>query len=108
MANALADGEPIIYCNERFCQMVGFSRAEVMQKPAVAEFLHGPLTSPGSITLVRETLAGAEEKQIDILYYRKDGNYFVYIKRYIYIEPEKSGLIISPLTRFPLVCSVES
>lgn len=73
MANALADGEPIIYCNERFCQMVGFSRAEIMQKPAAAEFLHGPLTAPESAALVRETLAGAEERQIDILYYRKDG-----------------------------------
>lgn len=73
VANALAEGGPIIYCNERFCQMVGFSRAEVMQKSAVTEFLHGPLTSPTSVTQIRECLTSAEEKQIDILYYRKDG-----------------------------------
>jgi len=73
VANALADGGPIIYCNERFCQMVGYSRAEVMQKSAVTEFLHGPLTQPESVSQVRECLSSAEEKQIDILYYRKDG-----------------------------------
>ncbi|XP_046437357.1 potassium voltage-gated channel subfamily H member 6-like isoform X3 [Daphnia pulex] len=72
VANALADGGPIIYCNERFCQMVGFSRAEIMQKPAVTEFLHGPLTSADSINQVRDVLSSAEEKQIDILYYKKD------------------------------------
>jgi PAS domain-containing protein len=73
VANALADGGPIIYCNERFCQMVGFSRAEIMQKPAVTEFLHGPLTSADNINQVRDVLSSAEEKQIDILYYKKDG-----------------------------------
>ncbi|KAI9555509.1 hypothetical protein GHT06_018024 [Daphnia sinensis] len=77
VANALADGGPIIYCNERFCQMVGFSRAEIMQKPAVTEFLHGPLTSPDSINQVREILSSSEEKQIDILYYKKDGTKFM-------------------------------
>ena len=73
VANALADGGPIIYCNERFCQMVGFSRAEIMQKPALCEFLHGALTSADSINQVRDVLSSAEEKQIDILYYKKDG-----------------------------------
>ena len=53
--------------------MVGYSRAEVMQKSAVTEFLHGPLTQPESVSQVRECLTSAEEKQIDILYYRKDG-----------------------------------
>lgn len=77
VANALADGGPIIYCNERFCQMVGFSRAEIMQKPAVSEFLHGPLTSAESISQVREVLSSTEEKQIDILYYKKDGKWKV-------------------------------
>ncbi|XP_045027334.1 potassium voltage-gated channel subfamily H member 6 isoform X5 [Daphnia magna] len=77
VANALADGGPIIYCNERFCQMVGFSRAEIMQKPAVTEFLHGPLTSADSINQVREILSNSEEKQIDILYYKKDGTKFM-------------------------------
>ncbi|XP_059351995.1 potassium voltage-gated channel subfamily H member 6-like isoform X6 [Daphnia carinata] len=72
VANALADGGPIIYCNERFCQMVGYTRAEIMQKPAVSEFLHGPLTSAESINQVREILSNSEEKQIDILYYKKD------------------------------------
>ena len=78
VANALADGEPIIYCNERFCQMVGFSRAEIMQKPAVTEFLHGPLTSTVTVNQIREVLSSSEEKQLDILYYKKDGKWITW------------------------------
>jgi hypothetical protein len=54
--------------------MVGLQPGpEIMQKPAVTEFLHGPLTSADSISnQFRDVLmSSAEEKQIDILYYKK-------------------------------------
>lgn len=100
VANALAEGEPIIYCNERFCQMVGFSRAEIMQKPAVSEFLHGPLTSAESINQVREVLSSSEEKQIDILYYKKDGKWQV---KLVVINLLFSSRSLAPPFRFGLV-----
>lgn len=58
--------------------MVGFSRAEIMQKPAVTEFLHGPLTSTETVNQIREVLSSSEEKQLDILYYKKDGKWITW------------------------------
>ena len=73
IANAQVDIKPIIFCNDGFCEMCGFSRAEVMQKACYCEFLHGPLTLPAANRLIIEALTGTEEKQVEILYYRKDG-----------------------------------
>ncbi|PSN46229.1 Potassium voltage-gated channel subfamily H member 6 [Blattella germanica] len=63
----------IIYCSDGFCRLSGYSRAEVMQRPAVCDFLHGPLTSQHAISVVKEALAVGAEKHFEILYYRKDG-----------------------------------
>lgn len=73
LANAQVDSYPIIYCNDGFCELVGYSRAELMRRPATAEFLHGPLTSQQAAQHIREALAARTERQIEILYYRKDG-----------------------------------
>ncbi|XP_033606226.1 potassium voltage-gated channel subfamily H member 2 isoform X3 [Cryptotermes secundus] len=67
----------IIYCSDGFCRLSGFSRAEVMQRSAVCEFLHGPLTSQHAISVVKEALAVGGEKHFEILYYRKDGTKFL-------------------------------
>ncbi|XP_039292820.1 potassium voltage-gated channel subfamily H member 2 isoform X3 [Nilaparvata lugens] len=67
----------IIYCSDGFCRLSGFSRAEVMQRPATCDFLHGPLTSQQAVTVVRDALAAGIEKHFEILYYRKDGTKFL-------------------------------
>ncbi|XP_069700707.1 voltage-gated inwardly rectifying potassium channel KCNH6-like [Periplaneta americana] len=67
----------IIYCSDGFCRLSGYSRAEVMQRPAVCDFLHGPLTSQHAIAVVKEALAVGAEKHFEILYYRKDGTKFL-------------------------------
>ena len=72
---ALAVDGPIIFCNGRFCQMVGYTRAKTMQKPAVTKLLHRPLTWAESSNQVREVLSIVEKRQIDILYYEEDGKY---------------------------------
>lgn len=65
----------IIYCSDGFCRLSGFSRAEVMQRPASCDFMHGPLTSQHAVNVVREALAAGQEKHFEILYYRKDGEF---------------------------------
>ncbi|XP_048513727.1 potassium voltage-gated channel subfamily H member 2 isoform X3 [Athalia rosae] len=67
----------IIYCSDGFCRLTGFSRAEVMQRPAVCDFLHGPMTSPHAVAALRDALAAGVEKHFEILYYRKDGTKFL-------------------------------
>ncbi|GAB6022770.1 hypothetical protein CHUAL_006864 [Chamberlinius hualienensis] len=77
IANAQVENCVIIYCNDGFCNLVGYSRAEIMQKPSACEFLYGPLTSAFAIRMVKEAFAGNEERQVEILYYRKDGSKFL-------------------------------
>jgi hypothetical protein len=53
--------------------MTGFTRAEVMQRSAGTDFLHGQLTSQTVISSIREALKAGMEKHFEVLYYRKDG-----------------------------------
>lgn len=63
----------IIYCSDGFCRLTGYSRAEVMQRPASCEFLCGPLTSQQSVGALRDALNDSQEKHAELLYYKKDG-----------------------------------
>lgn len=75
IANAQVENIPIIFCNDGFCELTGYSRAEVMQKSCLCDFLHGPLTNAYAIVQIKEALQGSEEKQVEILYYKKDGKF---------------------------------
>ena len=77
MANTQAEGA-IIFCNDKFCQLFGFSKAEVMQQNVDGSFLYGELTTSDSIAQLKQALASAEESQLDIVYYKKDGQYFYF------------------------------
>lgn len=72
VANATDDCS-VVFVNEGFCRMSGYSRADVMQRPCTCEFLHGPLTSQLAIQQLREALTTCEERSVEILYYKKDG-----------------------------------
>ncbi|XP_053309347.1 potassium voltage-gated channel subfamily H member 6 [Spea bombifrons] len=73
IANAQMDNCAIIYCNDGFCDMFGYSRVEVMQRPCTCDFLTGPETTHNSITQLTQALLGSEERKLEILYYRKEG-----------------------------------
>ncbi|XP_059148372.1 potassium voltage-gated channel subfamily H member 2-like [Physella acuta] len=77
IANAQVETVPIIFCNDGFCELTGYSRAEVMQRSSLCDFLHGPLTNSLAISQIRDFLQGSEENQVEILYYKKDGTRFL-------------------------------
>jgi len=77
IANAQVINCPVIFCNDGFCDVSGYSRAEVMQKPATCDFLQGPLTSSTALRRLRLALQGNEETQVEILFYKKDGSKFL-------------------------------
>ncbi|XP_077556115.1 potassium voltage-gated channel seizure isoform X4 [Haemaphysalis longicornis] len=77
VANALVDSLPIIYCNDGFCELVGWTRAELMQRSCLCDFLHGPLTDPDAVAAFRDALDNMVERQTELLYYRKDGSKFL-------------------------------
>lgn len=72
IANAQMENCTIIYCNDGFCEMFGYSRVEVMQRPCTCDFLTGPDTTKSSIAQLTQALLGSEECKLEILYYRKD------------------------------------
>lgn len=73
IANAQMKNCAIIYCNEGFCQMFGFTRAEIMQQPCTCQFLVGPGTMKSALSQIAQTLLGSEERKVEILYYDKQG-----------------------------------
>ncbi|CAL8304330.1 unnamed protein product [Merluccius merluccius] len=73
IANAQMKNCGIIYCNEGFCQMFGFSRAEIMQQPCTCQFLVGPGTMKTALAQLAQALLGSEERKVEILYYAKEG-----------------------------------
>lgn len=73
IANARVQNCAIIYCNDGFCEMTGFSRPDVMQKPCTCDFLHGEFTNRHAVAQVAQALLGSEERKVEITYHRKDG-----------------------------------
>lgn len=74
LANAqMSKGFPIVYCSDGFCELTGFSRAEVMQKSCACKFLYGPETSESIIFSIDEALEERKEFKDEIMFYKKTG-----------------------------------
>ena len=73
LGNAQVTDLPIIYCNDGFCELTGYSRAELVQKHCSCDFLCGENSDAFAAREVKSALKGQEEKHVEILYYKKDG-----------------------------------
>jgi hypothetical protein len=76
IANAQVINKPIIYCNDAFCELTGYSRSDIIQKPCTCEFLYGIDTNDKSIKQIRHALQGSEEKEVEIILYKNTGMKF--------------------------------
>ncbi|MNR80743.1 Blue-light-activated protein [compost metagenome] len=65
---------PIIFCNEAFRKLTGYSDDEVIGRNC--RFLQGPETDRGTIALMRERIGAGQDVAVDILNYRRDGSTF--------------------------------
>ncbi|XP_044073635.1 potassium voltage-gated channel subfamily H member 7-like isoform X1 [Siniperca chuatsi] len=107
IANARVENCAIIYCNDGFCEMTGFSRPDIMQKPCTCDFLHGGLTNKEAISQVAQAVLRSEERKVEITYYRKDGSDF---QCNIHIIPVKNeeGVVMMFILNFDYVVDEES
>ncbi|XP_063236097.1 potassium voltage-gated channel protein eag [Bacillus rossius redtenbacheri] len=72
LANAQIVDFPIVYCNESFCKISGYNRAEVMQKSCRCAFMYGELTDKETIARIDECLEKHIYDQFEILLYKKN------------------------------------
>ncbi|CAJ1087628.1 potassium voltage-gated channel subfamily H member 7-like isoform X2 [Xyrichtys novacula] len=102
IANARVQNCAIIYCNDGFCEMTGFSRPDVMQKPCTCDFLHGQFTSRHSVAQVAQALLGSEERKVEITYHRKDGSNFLCATHIIPVKNEE-GVVMMFILNFDYI-----
>ncbi|XP_073809790.1 voltage-gated inwardly rectifying potassium channel KCNH7 isoform X4 [Danio rerio] len=102
IANARVQNCAIIYCNDAFCEMTGFSRPDVMQKPCTCDFLHGQLTKRHAIAQVAQALMGSEERKVEITYHRKDGSDFLCATHIIPVKNQE-GVVMMFILSFDYV-----
>ncbi|XP_068184495.1 potassium voltage-gated channel subfamily H member 7-like [Antennarius striatus] len=107
IANARVENCAIIYCNDGFCEMTGFSRPDIMQKPCTCDFLHGDLTNKDAISQVSQAVLGSEERKVEITYYRKDGTDFHCSTHIIPVKNEE-GVVMMFILNFDYVVDEES
>jgi PAS domain S-box-containing protein len=65
---------PLIFCNQAFCRLTGYSESEVLGRNC--RFLQGQLTDPSASGLLREALAAKTGAHVELWNYRKDGTPF--------------------------------
>ncbi|ELW64819.1 Potassium voltage-gated channel subfamily H member 2 [Tupaia chinensis] len=82
IANARVENCAVIYCNDGFCELCGYSRAEVMQRPCTCDFPHGPRTQRA--------------------FYRKDGSCFLCLVDVVPVKNE-DGAVIMFILNFEVV-----
>jgi len=62
---------PIIYVNDSFCDLTGYSRDESVGRNC--RFLQGPETSAEARAAIRDAITAQQPVEVDLLNYRKDG-----------------------------------
>ncbi|XP_024910400.1 potassium voltage-gated channel subfamily H member 2-like [Cynoglossus semilaevis] len=102
IANARVENCAIIFCNDGFCHMCGYSRAEIMQKPCTCNFLYGPDTKRLAIAQMAQALLGSEERKVEINLYRKDGQCFQCTVNVVPVKNE-DGLVIMFILNFEVM-----
>ncbi|XP_062853794.1 potassium voltage-gated channel subfamily H member 7 [Trichomycterus rosablanca] len=102
IANARVQNCAIIFCNDAFCEMTGFSRPDIMQKPCTCDFLHGQLTKRHAIAQIAQALLGSEERKVEITYHRKDGSDFLCNTHIIPVKNEE-GIVMMFILSFDYI-----
>ncbi|AWW75269.1 biotin--acetyl-CoA-carboxylase ligase [Erythrobacter sp. KY5] len=75
LASATLEDQPILYINERFTSVTGYS--EEMTVGRNCRFLQGEETDPKTVAKIRAALENGEDITVDLANYRADGSMFM-------------------------------
>ncbi len=76
LANAQITDYPIVYCNEGFTKLSGYTRGELMQKSSTCSFMWGELTDNDIKDKVEAAFKNTSSENIEILIYKKNSKIF--------------------------------
>lgn len=74
ITNPSLPDNPIVFCNEAFQRLTGFSRDEIIGQNC--RFLQGPDSDRAAVARIRGAIADGVSIDVDLLNYRKDGSTF--------------------------------
>ena len=74
IVDALCEDMPIVYANQGFLKLTGFSPDEIVGRNC--RFLQGPETDQSEIQKIRDALQNQTECHVTLLNYRRDGSKF--------------------------------
>ncbi|VDO04984.1 unnamed protein product [Rodentolepis nana] len=72
LTNARIVDYPIVYCNEGFAKMTGYSRVDIMQKSGNCSYLCGDQTTQEMKDRLMQALDSQTKEQLEILLYKKN------------------------------------
>ncbi|XP_071080038.1 voltage-gated delayed rectifier potassium channel KCNH1-like isoform X2 [Haliotis cracherodii] len=94
LANARIVEYPIVYCNDGFCKLAGYNRAEVMQKSSTCSFMYGELTDKETIHGLEDAFETMEQEQVEILLYKKNRTPLWLLLHVAPIKNEKDQVVL--------------
>lgn len=74
ITNPSLPDNPIVFCNEAFQALTGYTREEIVGRNC--RFLQGPGTDPVTVRQIRQAIDAGHDIATDILNYRRDGSTF--------------------------------
>ncbi|KAE9415870.1 hypothetical protein Angca_006949 [Angiostrongylus cantonensis] len=94
LANAQVVDYPIVYCNDGFSKLVGYSRAEIMQKPCSLEFLHGDHGDASNFARIKEALDNGRTDQAEIALCKKNKTQIWLLVHLAPIKNDKDSIVL--------------
>ncbi|XP_019756627.2 potassium voltage-gated channel subfamily H member 8 isoform X2 [Dendroctonus ponderosae] len=85
---------PIVYCSDGFCELTGFTRAQIMQKACACKFLFGPETKEEHKTQIDKALESKNELKLEVIFYKKNGTPFWCLLDIVPIKNEKREVVL--------------
>ncbi|KAL1498113.1 hypothetical protein ABEB36_008966 [Hypothenemus hampei] len=85
---------PIVYCSDGFCELTGFTRAQIMQKACACKFLYGPETKEEHKAQIDKALESKNELKLEVIFYKKNGTPFWCLLDIVPIKNEKREVVL--------------
>jgi len=74
ISNPVAEDNPLVYVNERFCEQSGYDESELLGENC--RFMQGDATDPERVDEIRQLVADRNAGAVTLRNYRKDGSMF--------------------------------